>query len=398
MFMTLLFAGRGPVDETVYPFLVGGLTNPYPGVRARRNRTDLRTSRILLKALVWLLAGRVRRAYLADGRLYAEVKGSSGEYTTVALSNAELSGTADARPTFSVPNASVNYYGAILLALDAARQGAPDFLAALRPLVALAREDGLSGSEREKAALVLAADELYFAAAYGPTAEADPDRRRLTDPLLLDCVDLPPAVGVPTDLDLSLFDPAARPAATAAAQAIQAGPALQPWQSLPPQPRPVSGRLEAAASMFGVQPQAEPQKEPSQPQSALLTLGAGRAWHKVGLHRVALLASRSEQGDMRETQVGQALLHVALDPERLGHTPELTARHAAEQFINELDEEQAEALLEALEPRVKDFYNSVHAIALSPSNYLVWVRWVGTHINDAMIDERINLRIQNGTW
>src|SRR5579859_1347005 len=106
------FQGRGVVDETVYPYLSGGLLNPFEGLKARRNERELRTSRIFLKGLVWLLAGRVRWAYLADGKLFAEVQGSSGAYAPVALSDEQTSGDTAAKLTLYVPNTSVNYYGA----------------------------------------------------------------------------------------------------------------------------------------------------------------------------------------------------------------------------------------------------------------------------------------------
>src|SRR5262249_2455342 len=160
------------------------------------------------------------------------------------VSNAELNGSPTERLTFHVPNASVNYYAGILLALLAVRQGAPDFLAALRPLVASVAKDGLAGSEQEKAALVLAGDELYFAAACGPTVEADRARRLLTDPLLLDCVALPPALGTRIELDLSVFNPAVGlSVSTAQEPAIEQSSRSTAWQQATPQPRPVAERI-----------------------------------------------------------------------------------------------------------------------------------------------------------
>src|SRR5258706_15652001 len=102
-FKNALFFGKGAVDETLYPYLHGGLRNPFAGLKALRNPSEMTTSRILLKGLVWLRMAKVRTAYVSAGHLYAEVQGSSGGYVTCAFATPDLG--SEKRIVY-VPNAS----------------------------------------------------------------------------------------------------------------------------------------------------------------------------------------------------------------------------------------------------------------------------------------------------
>ncbi len=211
-FSSELFRGKGPIDEKVYPHLSG--CQKFPAIKAKRSSSDnATTSRILLKGLLWLLTGRVADAYVSDNRIYADVQNSTGGYTTVGLSMTD--------PLVAyVPHADgANYYAAVLFALEAVWKdqyvgfpGAPDFMAALKPVVERLGRDGITASVDEKKELVLLGDELYHWAAYGPNTVPDPEHSRLSTISLIKADELPrPLSGGITWIDLSIFSPATKP-------------------------------------------------------------------------------------------------------------------------------------------------------------------------------------------
>jgi len=229
-----LFRGKGPVDENIYPHLKGGLRSPFGAlVKARRNASELTTSRILIKGLIWLLSGRVRAAYFADDKLYVEIQGSSDSYVTCALYRNE----ADVRIAF-VPHGSVNYYLAVLLIAEAIRaEDSGDFMGHLDALVKEARTSRLSGSEGERREMVVTADELYYYAAYG-SADPIPDTNRLDSLAILPLDTLKDATGARTYVNLGPYMPPAlrAPGTTVSVPPDMPTPVALPKPSAAPSP------------------------------------------------------------------------------------------------------------------------------------------------------------------